>query len=164
MKALELREVPTPGEERIYRIRYADVFVPRKSISKANRYCSLRLFGIAFGAIHTTSNFLTNAIYDLAKDWDKYASELLDEHAAVVNEAGGLTEQTVSKLITGLVVTSQISVNGVEDANMRSLAAYVEQSDALLGVLSVRETIQFAARLRYHYYRHAESMLWTTLD
>ena len=39
-------------------------------------------------------------------------------------------------------------VNGVEDANMRSLAAYVEQSDALLGVLSVRETINFAARLR----------------
>jgi len=40
-----------------------------------------------------------------------------------------------------------ITVNGTEDFDMRSLAAYVEQSDALLGVLSVRETIDFAARL-----------------
>ena len=40
-------------------------------------------------------------------------------------------------------------MNGHEDPDMRSLGAYVEQSDALLGVLSVRETIEFAARLRY---------------
>ena len=32
---------------------------------------------------------------------------------------------------------------------MAAVASYVEQSDALLGVLSVRETIRFAARLRY---------------
>lgn len=31
---------------------------------------------------------------------------------------------------------------------MSALAAYVEQSDALLGVLTVHETIRFAARLR----------------
>jgi ABC-type multidrug transport system ATPase subunit len=44
--------------------------------------------------------------------------------------------------------TIQVTVNGTEDFDMRSLGAYVEQSDALLGVLSVRETINFAARLR----------------
>ncbi|KAI0339335.1 P-loop containing nucleoside triphosphate hydrolase protein [Trametopsis cervina] len=43
--------------------------------------------------------------------------------------------------------TRKITVDGAEDFDMRSLAAYVEQSDALLGVLSVRETIDFAARL-----------------
>lgn len=32
---------------------------------------------------------------------------------------------------------------------MTELASYVEQSDALLGVLTVEETIRFAARLRY---------------
>lgn len=32
---------------------------------------------------------------------------------------------------------------------MSSLAFYVEQDDALLGVLTVKETINFAARLRY---------------
>lgn len=32
---------------------------------------------------------------------------------------------------------------------MRELAQYVEQDDALIGVLSVRETIEFAAKLRY---------------
>lgn len=45
-------------------------------------------------------------------------------------------------------VTIQITVNGREDADMTALASYVEQSDALLGVLTVRETIGFAARLR----------------
>lgn len=32
---------------------------------------------------------------------------------------------------------------------MRSVASYVEQDDALLGVLTVGETVEYAARLRY---------------
>ena len=40
-------------------------------------------------------------------------------------------------------------VNGEPGVDMTALASYVEQSDALLGVLSVRETVRFAARLRY---------------
>ena len=35
---------------------------------------------------------------------------------------------------------------------MKALASYVEQSDALLGVLSVQETLYFSARLRYVLY------------
>ncbi|KAG9039437.1 hypothetical protein FRB95_010726 [Tulasnella sp. JGI-2019a] len=41
----------------------------------------------------------------------------------------------------------KMTVNGEENANMADLGAYVEQSDALLGVLTVKETIRFAARL-----------------
>ncbi|KAI0062484.1 P-loop containing nucleoside triphosphate hydrolase protein [Artomyces pyxidatus] len=40
-----------------------------------------------------------------------------------------------------------VTVNGDANPDMRSLASYVEQSDALLGVLTVQETIRFAARL-----------------
>ncbi|KLO10942.1 hypothetical protein SCHPADRAFT_916198 [Schizopora paradoxa] len=43
--------------------------------------------------------------------------------------------------------SGHIYVNGSEAADMSSLAAYVEQSDALLGVLTVQETIRYAARL-----------------
>lgn len=42
----------------------------------------------------------------------------------------------------------QITVNGEEGVDMSALASYVEQDDALLGVLTVQETIRFAARLR----------------
>ncbi|TDL28023.1 P-loop containing nucleoside triphosphate hydrolase protein [Rickenella mellea] len=43
--------------------------------------------------------------------------------------------------------SGKMSVNGNETIDMSSLGSYVEQNEALLGVLSVRETIQFAARL-----------------
>ena len=46
-------------------------------------------------------------------------------------------------------MVSQIAVNGEERISMKELAAYVEQDDALLGVLTVQETITFAARLRW---------------
>ncbi|TCD65881.1 hypothetical protein EIP91_002041 [Steccherinum ochraceum] len=40
-----------------------------------------------------------------------------------------------------------VTVNGDPTADMSKLAFYVEQDDALLGVLTVEETIRFAARL-----------------
>ena len=47
-----------------------------------------------------------------------------------------------------LINTLQVTLNGEEFFDMKSLASYVEQSDALLGVLTVQETIYFSARLR----------------
>jgi ABC-type multidrug transport system ATPase subunit len=38
--------------------------------------------------------------------------------------------------------------DGTAEFNMRTIATYVEQDDALLGVLTVAETVTFAARLR----------------
>lgn len=43
----------------------------------------------------------------------------------------------------------QISFDEDSKFNMRDLAQYVEQDDALIGVLTVRETVVFAAKLRY---------------
>ncbi|VDC00690.1 unnamed protein product [Peniophora sp. CBMAI 1063] len=43
--------------------------------------------------------------------------------------------------------SGMVTVNGDATADMSHLASYVEQSDALLGVLTVEETLYFAARL-----------------
>ena len=42
-----------------------------------------------------------------------------------------------------------VSINGLEasDYMLRSVSSYVEQEDALIGSLTVRETLDFAARL-----------------
>ncbi|KAH9935192.1 P-loop containing nucleoside triphosphate hydrolase protein [Epithele typhae] len=41
----------------------------------------------------------------------------------------------------------KVLLNGEDDFDITSLASYVEQSDALLGVLTVKETLYFSARL-----------------
>jgi ABC-type multidrug transport system ATPase subunit len=41
----------------------------------------------------------------------------------------------------------QVTVNGSSNYSTEDLFSFVEQDDALLGVLTVRETIAFAARL-----------------
>lgn len=48
-----------------------------------------------------------------------------------------------------LKTSGQIAMNSVEvsRSNVEALSAYVEQEDALIGSLKVRETIDFAARL-----------------
>lgn len=43
----------------------------------------------------------------------------------------------------------QILLNGVANFDMRRTVCFVEQNDALLGVLTVRETVAYAARLRF---------------
>lgn len=50
---------------------------------------------------------------------------------------------------TRLDVVSSVHVNGstVSDADLQSISCYVEQEDALIGSLTVRETLDFAARL-----------------
>lgn len=76
-------------------------------------------------------------------------STILDIISKRTQATRGAVSADLRRLTIGLMGRNlKIMVNGQEDANMRSLAAYVEQSDALLGVLSVQETINFAARLR----------------
>lgn len=50
---------------------------------------------------------------------------------------------------SGVVMRGTISINGVEVSakTLRGVSSYVEQEDALIGSLTVRETLDFAARL-----------------
>jgi len=58
-----------------------------------------RQLGFSFAAIHTTTNHLTNVIFDLAARWEEYAPALVDEIKRVLEEEDGeLTKQAVTKL------------------------------------------------------------------
>ncbi|GAA5850639.1 hypothetical protein JCM9279_006370 [Rhodotorula babjevae] len=43
--------------------------------------------------------------------------------------------------------TGEVTINGTTDYSVKALLSFVEQDDALLGVLTVRETVTFAAQL-----------------
>jgi cytochrome P450 len=58
-----------------------------------------RQMGIGFAALHTTSNHMTNVLYDLAARWDEYAPALVAEYRQVLAEDGGvLQKSTLTKL------------------------------------------------------------------
>ncbi len=53
-----------------------------------------RQLGMSFAAIHTTTNHLTNVIYDLAARWDEYGPELRAEVEEVLAETDGEWKKT----------------------------------------------------------------------
>ncbi|KAK8141417.1 hypothetical protein G3M48_010568 [Beauveria asiatica] len=58
-----------------------------------------RLTGVSFGAAHTTSNTITNALMDLASDFDRWAPPLRREIQQVLGgETAGMTNADLSKL------------------------------------------------------------------
>jgi cytochrome P450 len=58
-----------------------------------------RQLGFSFAAIHTTTNHLTNVIFDLAARWDTYGPALCEEiHANLREPDGQLSKQMVTKL------------------------------------------------------------------
>ena len=73
----------------------------------------------------------------------------------------GSGKTTLLNLLANRITASKaktygtVSINGSEASpiTLRSVSSYVEQEDALIGSLTVRETLDFAARLslpRYH--------------
>lgn len=70
------------------------------------------------------------------------------EMLAVMGPSGA-GKSTVLDILAKRIYASEgkVYVNGDGDVDMKNLTAYVEQSDTLLGVLTVQETIYFAARL-----------------
>ncbi|KAF2656395.1 cytochrome P450 [Lophiostoma macrostomum CBS 122681] len=58
-----------------------------------------RQLGIGFAAIHTTTNHMTNVLYDLAAWWDEYAPPLIAEYRQALAEDGGVMQKsTLSRL------------------------------------------------------------------
>ncbi|KAH7115000.1 cytochrome P450 [Dendryphion nanum] len=58
-----------------------------------------RQLGFSFAAIHTTTNHLTNVIFDLAARWEEYAPALIAEIKNALKEHEGvLSKQMVTKL------------------------------------------------------------------
>jgi cytochrome P450 len=58
-----------------------------------------RLTGVSFGAAHTTSNTITNALLDLANDFDRWAPPLREEIESVLGKnPTGLTNADLSKM------------------------------------------------------------------
>jgi ABC-type multidrug transport system ATPase subunit len=55
----------------------------------------------------------------------------------------------LSRRLTGASVSGNQRLSGVpfDDATLRAMSTYVEQEDHLIGSLTVRETIDFAAKL-----------------
>jgi cytochrome P450 len=58
-----------------------------------------RQLGFSFAAIHTTTNHVTNVIFDLAARWNTYGPALCEElHATLREHDGQLSKQMVTKL------------------------------------------------------------------
>ena len=53
-----------------------------------------RQLGMSFAAIHTTTNHLTNVIYDLAARWNEYMPELRAELEGVLAASDGTWKKT----------------------------------------------------------------------
>src|SRR5947199_6920270 len=55
----------------------------------------------------------------------------------------------LSRRLTGSGVTGEqvINHNSFDDGTLQSMSTYVEQEDHLIGALTVKETLEFAARL-----------------
>ncbi|KAI0905326.1 putative cytochrome P450 [Ustulina deusta] len=58
-----------------------------------------RLTGVSFGAAHTTSNTITNALMDLANDFERWAPPLREEIESIVGrDSSHLTNADLSKM------------------------------------------------------------------
>ncbi|KAI0508447.1 putative cytochrome P450 [Xylaria bambusicola] len=58
-----------------------------------------RLTGVSFGAAHTTSNTITNALMDLANDFERWAPPLREEIESIVGrDSSRLTNADLSKM------------------------------------------------------------------
>ena len=53
-----------------------------------------RQLGMSFAAIHTTTNHITNVLYDLAARWEEYGPELRAEVEESLAESGGVWKKT----------------------------------------------------------------------
>ena len=77
--------------------------------------------------------------------------DLISKRSASANKDSSVCSACIIVQGSGLQhrMFPQITFDGASDFDMRMVASYIEQDDALLGVLTVHETVEYAARLRY---------------
>ncbi|TCD65880.1 hypothetical protein EIP91_002040 [Steccherinum ochraceum] len=80
---------------------------------------------------------------------DNVSGKVSSGEMLAVMGPSGAGKSSILDVLSRRTIAQQgfVTVNGDATADMSNLAFYVEQDDALLGVLSVEETINFAARL-----------------
>ncbi|KAL5524718.1 hypothetical protein ACEPAF_9863 [Sanghuangporus sanghuang] len=115
-----------------------------------------------FVALHPTDVEAQKPLEHLVLEWENISysikgkpiltnvsgSVASGEMLAVMGPSGA-GKSTILDVLSKRTPATQgkVTVNGHDRISMKELAAYVEQDDALLGVLTVQETITFAARL-----------------
>ncbi|MCJ1377217.1 hypothetical protein MMC17_000309 [Xylographa soralifera] len=92
-----------------------------------------RQLGMSFAAIHTTTNHLTNVIYDLATRWDEYGMELRMEVITSLNEDGGTWKKTtltkLSKLDSFMKESQRLNPPSALSFNRKLLTPHTLSSD-----------------------------------
>lgn len=80
---------------------------------------------------------------------DRNSGQLKSGEMLAIMGPSGAGKSTLLDLISGRVKPSSgtISWSGKDVGDKRTIASYVEQHDSLLGVLTVRETLYFSAKL-----------------
>ncbi|KAL8733904.1 MAG: hypothetical protein Q9181_003412 [Wetmoreana brouardii] len=108
-----------------------------------------RQLGMSFAAIHTTTNHLTNVIYDLAARWDEYGPELRAEVEEVLAETNGAWKKTtltkLSKMDSFMKESQRLNPPSALSFNRKLQTSYTIPSSSPPQILPKNSYIAVAA-------------------
>jgi cytochrome P450 len=89
-----------------------------------------RQLGISFAAIHTTTNHMTNVLFDLAARWDEYAPALIAEYHKALEEDGGVLQKTTISKLSKLDSFMKESMRLNPPSSCKSITHFLPMLDA----------------------------------